>query len=200
MYSLVNQVSCSEANVNLCHNNSWIKVDNNADRALYAQAAYVTNLDDLKINVQSPNIKIGSVKLEDSGSGLMADVVSVGTGSGALRVISQDLESSEDDVTIGDREGNFASVNSSLSALNVYITNPSFTKCETRTSGTPSFVSKQILIYNNSNTTANVSLTLSSGMNCQIPIGSSGYNNTINLNLEVVEVNNYSGCIINFFA
>ena len=200
MYSLVNQVSCSEANVNLCHNNSWIKVDNNADRALYAQAAYVTNLDDLKINVQSPNIKIGSVKLEDSDSGLMADVVSVGTGSGALRVISQDLESSEDDVTIGDREGNFASVNSSLSALNVYITNPSFTKCETRTFGTPSFVSKQILIYNNSNTTANVSLTLSSGMNCQIPVGSSGYNNTINLNLEVVEVNNYYGCIINFFA
>lgn len=200
MYSLVNQVSCSEANVNLCHNNSWIKVDNNADRALYAQAAYITNLDDLKINVQSPNIKIGSVKLEDSDSGLMADVVPVGAGFGALRVISQDLESSEDDVTIGDREGNFASVNSSLSALNVYITNPSFTKCETRTFGTPSFVSKQILIYNNSNTTANVSLTLSSGMNCQIPVGSSGYNNTINLNLEVVEVNNYSGCIINFFA
>ena len=200
MYSLVNQVSCSEANVNLCHNNSWIKVDNNADRALYAQAAYITNLDDLKINVQSPNIKIGSVKLEDSDSGLMADVVPVGAGFGALRVISQDLESSEDDVTIGDREGNFASVNSSLSALNVYITNPSFTKCETRTFGTPSFVSKQILIYNNSNTTANVSLTLSSGMNCQIPIGISGYNNTLKLNLEVVDVNDYSGCTINFFA
>jgi hypothetical protein len=200
MYSLVNQVSCSEANVNLCHNNSWIKVDNNADRTLYAQAAYVTNLDDLKINVQSPNIKIGSVKLEGSDGGLMADVVPVGPGSGALRVISQDLESSEDDITIGDREGNFASVNSSLSALNVYITNPCFTKCETRTFGTPTFVSKQILIYNNNNTTANVSLTLSSGMNCEIPIGSSGYNNTLKLNLEVVEVNDYSGCTINFFA
>lgn len=200
MFNLVNQLSTTEPNVNLCHNNSWIKVDNNANRTLFAQAAYVTNLDDLKINVQSPNIKIGSVKLEDSSSGMMADIVSVAPGSGALRVISQDLESTEDDVTIGDRNGNFASVNSTLSALNVYITNPSFTKCETRTSGTPSFVSKQILIYNNNNTTANVSLTLSSGMNCQIPVGSSGHNNTLSLNLEVVDVNDYSGCIVNFFA
>lgn len=197
MYNLVNQLSCSEQNGNLCHNNSWIKVDNNANRSLYAQAAYVTNLDDLKINVQSPSIKIGSVKLEDASSGLQADIVSVGVGSGALRVISQDLESSEDDVTIGDREGNFASVNASLSALNVYITNPSFTKCETKTSGNPSFVSKQILIYNKTNTLSYISLILSSGMNCEIPVPPS---ENISLNLEVTSVVDYSGCIINFFA
>lgn len=120
-YTLTNIVSTSE-NPNVAYCNSWLKVDNNADRNLYAQASYVTNFDDLSISLSAGSIDVGSVILKDS-SGLEADVVNVGAGSGALRVISQDLESSEDDVTIGDRSGNFATVNSATSSLNVNLTN-----------------------------------------------------------------------------
>jgi hypothetical protein len=154
---------------------------------LFAINGFVTFLQERS---QRPPTGVGAGR----GIGLL---FGVGVGSGALRVINQDLESSEDDVTIGDREGNFASINPSLSALNVYITNPSFTKCETKTSGNSSFVSKQILIYNKTNTLSYVSLILSSGMNCEIPVPPS---ENISLNLEVTSVVDYSGCIINFFA
>ena len=189
-------------------NNSFVEVGNNAARPLFAAASYITNLSDLTISLSSSNLAIGNVHIADHTTGLNADVVNVGTGSGALRVISQDLESSQDDVTVGDRSGNFASVNKPLSALNVYITNPllfytqySYVSCETRTSGNPSFTPKQILIHNRSNSDVYVNLTLSSGMSCNIPIGkNTSANHSISLNLSVSSVNNYNGCEINFFA
>ena len=131
----------------------------------------------------------------------------MGIGSGALRVITQDLESTQDDVTIGDRNGNFADIYPSLSALKVYVTNPivnvqySYTLCETKTTGNPSFTPKQILIHNSANSDVNVDLTLTSGLSCSIPIGkSSAGNHIVSLNLSVSQVDNYNGCIINFFA
>ena len=189
-------------------NNSFVEVGNNAARPLFAAASYITNLSDLTISLSSSNLAIGNVHIADHTTGLNADVVNVGTGSGALRVISQDLESSQDDVTIGDRLGNFASVNKTLSALNVYITNPtvvnvpySYTVCETRTAGNPSFLSKQILIHNGSNSDVNVNLSLTSGTSCNIPVGkSSSANHVIILNLAVSTVNIYNGCVITFFA
>ncbi len=145
--------------------------------------------------------------IADHTTGLNADVVNVGIGSGALRVITQDLESTQDDVTIGDRNGNFADIYPSLSALKVYVTNPivnvpySYTLCETKTTGNPSFTPKQILIHNSANSDVNVDLTLTSGLSCSIPIGkSSTANHSVSLNLEVSQVNNYNGCTINFFA
>jgi hypothetical protein len=124
MYTLVNEVSNAPSNCNVGYNNSWLNVTNNAGRPLYSQASYITNFDDLSISLSAADVNIGSVHISDSTTGLHADVVSVGIGSGALRVISQDLESSEDDVTIGDRLGNFASIYVPLSALKVYNTNP----------------------------------------------------------------------------
>ena len=121
-YTLNNVVSSSE-NPNVSYCNSWLKVENNANRPLFAQASYITNFDDLSISLSANDVNIGSVHITDSNTGLAADVVPIGIGSGALRVISQDLESTEDDITIGDRVGNFASVNSTYSALNVYNTN-----------------------------------------------------------------------------
>jgi len=208
MYTLINDLSTTPDNCNIGYNNSWLRVDNNADRDLYAQASYITNFKDINISLSASNLSIGNVHIADHTTGLNADVVNVGVGSGALRVITQDLESTEDDVTIGDRLGNFVSVNKSLSALNVYITNPSivnvpysYTICQTRTTGNPSFVSKQILLHNGSNTDVDVNLTLMGGTSCNIPIGkSSTANHSIILNLAVSTVNIYNGCVITFFA
>jgi hypothetical protein len=124
MYTLINELSTEPLNCNVGYNNSWLKVRNSADRDLFAQANYITNFDDLKISLSASDVQIGNVHISDHTTGLNADVVNVGIGSGALRVISQDLESSEDDVTIGDRLGNFASIYAPLSALKVYNTNP----------------------------------------------------------------------------
>jgi hypothetical protein len=124
MYTLVNELSNTPQNCNIGYNNSWLHVANDAGRELYSQASYITNFDDIKISLSASDVQIGNVHISDHTTGLNADVVNVGIGSGALRVITQDLESSEDDVTIGDRLGNFAAVYPSLSALKVYNTNP----------------------------------------------------------------------------
>jgi len=208
MYTLNNELTSSPNNCHVGFNNSWIGVGNNAGRELYAQASYITNFKDLSVNLNAADVNIGNIHISDSNTGLHADVVNVGINSGALRVITQDLESSEDDVTIGDKIGNFAIVHPTLSALHVFLTNPnitnipySYTLCETRTEGDPSFVSKKILIHNKSENNTEVVLTLTSGMSCAIPIGSSSSSNSmITLDLAVSDVNNYNGCIINFFA
>ena len=207
-YTLKNDLSTVPLNCNVGYNNSWINVENNADRQIFAQASYITNFDDLSISLSATDLTIGSVKIQDPDSGLQADVVPVGSGMGALRVLSQDLESYQDDITIGDKRGNFANVYQALSALQVYVTNPtvtympySYTLCETRTTGKPSFTPKQILITNLANTDVNVNLTLTSGLSCNIPVGKeNATNHSVSLNLAVSTVNNYNNCIINFFA
>jgi hypothetical protein len=119
-YVLTNNLSAT-VNPSVAYCNSWIPVENNAGRPLYANASYITNLDNLSISLSSSNLDIGSVHVIDKDSGLAATIADVGIGVGALRVLSQDLESSIDDITIGDRNGNFAYVTNS--ALNVFTTN-----------------------------------------------------------------------------
>lgn len=203
MYTLVNDLTGSYKNCNAAYSNSWIQVLNDSNRDLYAQASYITNFDDLKINLTAGNVTVGSVEIKDGNSNLKADVASAG-GYNALRVLSQDLESSVDDITIGDKTGtNFAEIEPTHSALKVYpvIKNAGFTKCETKTSGTPSFVSNQILIYNKQDIDALVGLTLTSGMSCLIPVGKNlSTNNIIKLDVSVLEVNDYSDCQITFFS
>lgn len=124
-YTLFNDLSVAPVNCNVGYNNSWLHVQNNAGREMFAQANYITNFDDFSVSLSAGNLNIGSVEIKDGNSGLKADVVAAGGGLNALRVISQDLESSVDDITIGDKQGNFANVDSSLSALNVKISNSS---------------------------------------------------------------------------
>jgi hypothetical protein len=122
-YLFTNQVSAGYANANIPQNYSWIQVDNNAGRPLYAQASYITNLDGLSVSLTASNVAIGDVHIADP-QGLHANVVDVGTeGSpiGALKVLSQDLDSNVDDITIGDRNGiDFATIQPSTSALRTY--------------------------------------------------------------------------------
>jgi len=120
-YTLRNVVS-SAPNPNVGYSNSWIEVQNNAGRPLYAEASYITNLDDISISLQAGNLDIGAVHIIDQDTGLAATIADVGAGLGAMRVLSQDLEPVHDTISIGDTNGNFAYV--TASALNVFNTNP----------------------------------------------------------------------------
>jgi hypothetical protein len=202
-YTLTNQVSTGPHNCNVGYNNSWIKVGNDANRDLFAQASYVTNFEDFTVSLSAGDVNIGSVEIKDGNSGLRADVVDAGSGLNALRVISQDLESSVDDITIGDKNGNFATIQMPQSALRVYpvTTAGGFTRCETRTSGNPTFISDQIFIHNLSNSNVQPILTLTQGTSCRLAVGkSSETNHTLTLNLAVSGVNDYAGCEITFFV
>jgi len=119
-YIFTNQVSSVPVNPNVGYNNSWVKVDSNARRELYAQASYITNLDGLSVSLTAGNVNIGDVHIADPG-GLHANVADVGAGLGALRVLTQDFDSIHDSVSIGDKKGiNFASIQPSTSALRTY--------------------------------------------------------------------------------
>lgn len=127
---LVNNLSTQPYNPNVAYTNSWIGV-NGARFPLFAQASYITNLDDINISLSASNVAIGDIHIADPFTGLNADVVSIDPtgsqgvgGGGALRVLSQDLESNVDDVSIGDKDGkNFASIYAPTSSLNVNVTN-----------------------------------------------------------------------------
>jgi hypothetical protein len=120
-YVFNNSVSSIPFNPNVAHNNSWITVGNNAGRELYAQASYITNLDGLSVTLSAGNLDIGSVHLIDRDTGLATSIADIGAGLGAVRVLSQDLESVHDVVGLGDLSGNRVSVTNS--ALNVFTTN-----------------------------------------------------------------------------
>ena len=183
---------------------SWVPTVGEAlGRPMYAKASYITNFSDLQITLSSSEVNIGSVHISDQSSGVTADVVAIPDYGNGLQVLTQDLESSIDDITIGDKQGHYADVNSALSALNVYPVVPSggYTLCETRTSGYPTFTSREILIHNSANSHVDVTLTLTSGLSCKVPVGkNSEPNHTLQLNVAVSAVNIYNGCEITFFA
>jgi hypothetical protein len=121
-YSLKNDLTAGVYNPNVAWTGSWIHVHNDAQRPLFAQAAYVTNFADMPIMLSAADVQIGGVEIKDWDSDLRADVTA-SDGLNALRVLTQDLESSVDDITIGDKQGNFATVKQSTSSLNVNVTN-----------------------------------------------------------------------------
>lgn len=169
----------------------------------YGVLTHITNFDDMTVTLSANDVTIGAVELKDGNSGLRADVVDAGGGLNALRVISQDLESSVDDITIGDKQGNFATVTPTYSALRVFpvVQSGGFTRCETRTFGNPTFVSHQVFIHNGANAEAYPILTLTQGTSCRLAAGkNSEANHTLILNLAVSGVNDYAGCEITFFA
>ena len=111
-------------NVGMAETFSWIPVENDANRPLFARAGYITNLSDLTITLSAAGVTIGAIELKDGNSSRVADVEAIGGGYNALRVLTQDLESASDSVSIGDLSGNAVGVNTALSALNVFVSNP----------------------------------------------------------------------------
>ena len=91
---------------------------------MYAKASYVTNFSDLQIALSASEVNIGSVHISDADNpGVTVDVVPIVGNGNSLQVLTQDLESSIDDITIGDRQGHFANVDPTLSALDVRVAN-----------------------------------------------------------------------------
>ena len=103
---------------------SWVPIVGEAlGRPMYAKASYITNFSDMSIYLSASELSIGAVTLKDNNSGLNADVVAIPDYGAGLQVLTQDLESTIDDVTIGDKEGHYADVVPHLSALKVNVTN-----------------------------------------------------------------------------
>ena len=102
---------------------SWVPVEGeDLGRPLYAQANYITNFSDLQLTLSASDVNIGAVHIADE-DGRVADVVAIAGYGNGLQVLTQDLESSIDDITIGDKQGHFANVNPTLSALDVRVAN-----------------------------------------------------------------------------
>lgn len=85
-YTFNNKVSSSPINCNVGYNNSWIDVDNNADRILCAQATYITNFDDMTVALSAASVDIGHIQIQDADSELKASVLPVSPGVGGLLV------------------------------------------------------------------------------------------------------------------
>jgi len=110
-------------NVSIAETYSWVPVEGEAlGRPLYARANYITNFSDLQVTLSASEVNIGSVHISDE-DGRVADVVPIAGYGNGLQVLTQDLESTIDDITIGDKQGNFANVDPTLSALDVRIAN-----------------------------------------------------------------------------
>jgi len=145
---LVNDLTGQPWNSNVAYNNSWLNV-HGAGFPLFAQASYITNLDDLTISLSAGHIELGDINiadgitflnatvnpirigynglrtistLADPNSDIFANIVNLGGGVGALRVLSQDLTATADSVAIGDHLGNYATITGG--SLNVNLTNP----------------------------------------------------------------------------
>jgi hypothetical protein len=102
---------------------SWVPVEGEAlGRPLYARANYITNFSDLQLTLSASDVNIGAVHISDE-DGRVAHVVPIQDYGNGLQVLTQDLESKIDDITIGDKQGHFANVDPTLSALDVRVAN-----------------------------------------------------------------------------
>lgn len=110
-------------NVGMAETYSWVPIVGDAlGRPMYARASYITNFSDLQLTLSASEVNIGSVHISDE-DGRVADVVNIQDYGNGLQVLTQDLQSDIDDITIGDKQGHYADVDPILSALNVKIVN-----------------------------------------------------------------------------
>ena len=107
-------------NVGMAETYSWVPIEGPAlGRPMYARASYVTNFSDMSIYLSASELSIGAVTIKDNDTSLNANVVDIPEYGAGLQVLTQDLESIIDDITIGDKRGYYATVNPTFSALNV---------------------------------------------------------------------------------
>lgn len=109
-------------NVGMAETYSWVPIEGPAlGRPMYARASYVTNFSDMSIYLSASELSIGAVTIKDNDTSLNANVVEIPKYGAGLQVLTQDLESTIDDVTIGDKEGHYSTVNPYNSSLNISI-------------------------------------------------------------------------------
>ena len=105
-------------NVGMAETFSWVPIEG-AGRPLFARAGYITNFDDFAVSISAAELNISSIEIKDGNSNRVADVEDVG-GVNALRVATQNLKSTTDNIAIGDLSGNLVGINQSLSALRIF--------------------------------------------------------------------------------
>jgi len=113
-------------NLGMAETYSWIPIANNQNRPMFARANYITNLSDLSISLSASDINIGGVEIADGKNHLLRATVIENHDIDetlSLQVVTQDLESTIDDITIGDKNSNFATIFVATSSLNVNVTN-----------------------------------------------------------------------------
>ena len=115
-------------NLGIAETYSWIPIENNQNRPMFARANYITNLSDLVVSLTASDLNIGNIHISDAiDNAIEVTVQTVGVDNNnnninAMVVKTQDLDSNIDDITIGDKSGvNFASITNS--ALNVFLKN-----------------------------------------------------------------------------
>ena len=76
-------------NVGMAETFSWIPIENDANRPLFARAGYITNLKDLSISLSASDINIGGVELVDGDDhAVRVKIAQLGTGKGnALQIV-----------------------------------------------------------------------------------------------------------------
>jgi hypothetical protein len=94
----------SSYNVGMAETFSWIPIDNNIDRPLFARAGYITNLKDLSISLSASDINIGGVEIIDGSDHNLRATLIPQTAGNALLVTSEDNE----------QEGTLYSFNNSI--------------------------------------------------------------------------------------
>lgn len=108
-------------NVGIAETFSWVPIEG-AGRPLFARAGYITNFDDFAVSISAAELNISSITLKDGNSNRVVDVEDVG-GVNALRVATQNLSSTTDTVSLGDKLGSNVTVTPATSSLNVNVTN-----------------------------------------------------------------------------
>lgn len=79
--------------VGIAETYSWVPIDNDIERPLYARATYVTNMSDMSVNLEASNITIpAAISIRDGeDANIKVSVVDLGPGEGgALRVVTQE--------------------------------------------------------------------------------------------------------------
>lgn len=74
-------------NVGMAETFSWVPIENDVNRPLFARVSYVTNLNDLTISLSASDINIGSVEIKDGNSGLRADGSNASSVVAAMNII-----------------------------------------------------------------------------------------------------------------
>jgi hypothetical protein len=160
----------------------------------YAVLSHITNPDDISISLSAGNINIDLDNVEE---------LTI-TQNTLIRDITSRIEKIES--YVDDLESNTYDTASACDDIYRVVTDiykklhTGYTKCETRTSGNPSFTSDQVYIYNPNNSIVYPIVTLSSGLSCSIALGkNSESNHALTLNIAVCAVNDYQSCIFTFF-
>lgn len=63
-------------NVGMAETFSWVPIENDANRPLFARAGYITNLSDMSISLSASDINIGAVEIKDGNTGARASIIS----------------------------------------------------------------------------------------------------------------------------